>query len=154
MSPRALREYGFQVLDTMTRRGEYFNEPVLTLSKLHCLRELTVQFAVNYPCLNIVLVTIGSLLPRPRTHDGGEVEHGLPPLRYVTLAPYGELSVARRQLQFARVSAVLAGVPTLEKCTLDLRATTTASVRLEKHKAWFREHMAELHWKGVLDFMV
>ncbi|KAI0343054.1 hypothetical protein BDW22DRAFT_1227709 [Trametopsis cervina] len=128
--------------------------PIVDLSALPRLRELTVRLSLMYEAWDIVHRIIDTLIPRPQTDGDGR---GLPPLRYVTLAPQApasELYDPAHEAQFARVSAVLADVPTLERCTLDLRAVRNAPDRLEHYKAWFNEHMAELHRKGILHFVV
>ncbi|KAI0343047.1 hypothetical protein BDW22DRAFT_1227511 [Trametopsis cervina] len=94
---------------------------------------------------------VDTLLPRPQSGEDGR---RMPPLRYVTLALHGEMNDPKLELRFAHISAVLAGVPTLERCTLDLRAVRNAPDRLEHYKAWFNEHIAELHGKGILHFVV
>lgn len=104
-----------------------------------------------YETWDIVHRIIDTLIPHPQTDGDGR---GLPPLRYVTLMLHGKMNDPTLGLRFASVSAVLAGVPTLERCTLELRAVGNASERLEQLKAWFREHMAELHGKGILHFVV
>lgn len=110
-----------------------------------------MQLSLTHEGWPVVNRIIDTLLPRPQR---GAYRRGLPPLRYVTLVPHGEINGPAHELRFARVSAVFAIVPTLERCTLDLRKVRNAPGRLEQHKAWLREHMAELHAKGVLHFVV
>ncbi|KAI0343050.1 hypothetical protein BDW22DRAFT_1356615 [Trametopsis cervina] len=123
----------------------------MNLRPLLCLRELTVQLASKRHWF-AVLHIIGTLSHPQAGVDG----RGLPPLRCVTLVPQvlrGEEGITAYNREFARVSTVLAGVPTLERCTLNLRKVHNASDMLEHHKAWFNEHMAELHRRDLLRFV-
>ncbi|KAI0343051.1 hypothetical protein BDW22DRAFT_1428495 [Trametopsis cervina] len=126
-------------------------EPRMDLGALPRLRELTVRFTLAYDGWTIVPRIINTLLLRPQSGKDG---HPPPPLRHVTLAPQVDGKIDDSELGFARMSAMLAGVPTLERCTLDLREVDDASERLEQHKAWFNEQMSELHAKGILHFVV
>ncbi|KAI0343046.1 hypothetical protein BDW22DRAFT_1227501 [Trametopsis cervina] len=125
--------------------------PHVDLGVLPRLRELTIQLSLLNGGRTAVHRIINTLLPRAQPDEDGR---GPPPLRYVTLAPREyEMMDPAHKLWFARVSAVLAGVLTLERCTLDLREVRNVSDGLEHSKAWFKEHMAELHGKGILHFV-
>ncbi|KAI0343055.1 hypothetical protein BDW22DRAFT_1227679 [Trametopsis cervina] len=126
--------------------------PDVDLGVLPRLRELTIRLSLSDESRTVVHRTIDTLLPRPQTDEDGR---GPPPLRYVTLALQAySLTNPAHQLWFARVSAVLEGVPTLERCTLDLRAMGKTFYMPKDHKAWFNKHMVELHRKGILQFVV
>ncbi|KAI0343044.1 hypothetical protein BDW22DRAFT_1227445 [Trametopsis cervina] len=124
------------------------SEPVVHLGEMHRLRELTIQLPVLHECFAIVQRIISTLVLRPQTHDDNKYE--FPPLRCVTLVLHGVWTILVHQYWFMRVSAVLAGVPTLERCTLDLRASGSR----EEDKVWFIQFMAELHERGLLHFVV
>ncbi|KAI0343068.1 hypothetical protein BDW22DRAFT_1356633 [Trametopsis cervina] len=125
-------------------------ELFIDLCALPRLRELTVQLLLTDLAWDILHRIILSL-----QQFDDDREHQLPPLRCVTLVPHGEMDnhIPWVGLRSTWVSAMLAGVPTLERCTLDLRAVRCAPDRFEQHKAWFREHMAKLHRKGLLHFV-
>lgn len=134
-------------------------EVAATLGELPRLRELTMQFWMKDSVFggaggwDAVHAVMDTLLLRPQSRDIVDTEHGLLPLRCVTLVLHGGLSVSVHGLQFARISAVLAGVPTLERCTLDLQEVFDESGALDQRRAWFGKHMAELHTRGALRFV-
>ncbi|KAI0343056.1 hypothetical protein BDW22DRAFT_1356618 [Trametopsis cervina] len=111
-------------------------------------RELTLQFPLMHDtseaaaCWTVVQAVIDALRLRGVRrvtlvlHDDSGVE---PTLAYLGHGP-----------RLARIDALLAGVPTLERCTLDLRAVLDAFGVLAQRKAWFRNHMAGLDARGLL----
>ncbi|KAI0343057.1 hypothetical protein BDW22DRAFT_1356620 [Trametopsis cervina] len=126
--------------------------PHIDLGEMSCLRELVLGFPLLGTCWPVVLPIVDDLLSRRRAHVDDKDK--MPPLRRVTLAPRGSLSVVEHGLEFAHISAVLAGVPTLERCTVDLRAILHGFSALQEQKLWFRKCLVELHEKGVLRFVV
>lgn len=148
-APRELEELHLDLTPWHLRSAEV----TVAFGELPRLRELKVLFWLKDPSgiagWDVVHAILNTLLLRPQCHNVDDREHGLPPLRRVILVLHGGLSDVEH---FARVSAVLAGVPTLERCTLDCQTVFDDLGTVDRRKAWFRKHMSELHARGALRF--
>ncbi|KAI0343045.1 hypothetical protein BDW22DRAFT_1483929 [Trametopsis cervina] len=136
-----------------------YSEGGIDLSEMLRLRALTLRVSLlgdTLPAWAAVYTFIGALCPPPPSHvNGPSTAASVCGVQCVTLALHNEYGLPYRKYgaQFAQVDTALAGVPTIEQCTLDLRNFRNGSGTLEECKTWLRDHMAGLHARGVLRFV-